>query len=210
MKPLSVLLGVGLVSVSLTAPATEPYQVITTEDGIPIIRTNIVRVETPAAAAAVPYAPPSHSVISHFAKLASGALGWLHVPGFRVAPVFNQDTPTAVADSNGDVWSGGYGRKGHGKGRHGHHRHRHNRKPFHFYPRLSLKDGLPFIIVAVSLSVVVACSLLRRTAAALKGEENPPVDSALAEKGRLQRRFEDLQTGAKTVSGPVVSPAESC
>ncbi|OAQ86133.1 hypothetical protein VFPBJ_00173 [Purpureocillium lilacinum] len=208
MKLLSVLLGVGLAGVGLAAPATEPYQVITTEDGIPIIRTNIVRVDT--AAAAIPDAPPSHSLVSDYAKLASGALGWLHVPGFRGAPVFDHDTPTAVADSNGDVWGGSYGRKGHGRGRHGHHRHRHNRKPFHFYPRLSLKDGLPFIILAVSLSVVVACSLLRRTAAALQGEENPPIDSALAEKGRLQQRFEATQTRAESVSHPAVSPAESC
>jgi len=50
----------------------------------------------------------------------------------------------------------------------------------------------------------------RRTAAALQGEENPPIDSALAEKGRLQQRFEATQTRAESVSHPAVSPAESC
>ncbi|KAJ6443869.1 Glycoside hydrolase, superfamily [Purpureocillium lavendulum] len=207
MKLLPVLFGLGFARVGLAAPATEPYQVITTEDGIPIVRANVVRVDT---AGAIPEAVPSHSLVSHFSKLASGALGWLHVPGFAGAPVFNHETPTAVADSNGDVWGGNYGKKGHGKGRHGRHRHHRNRKPFHFYPRLSLKDGLPFIILAVSLSVVVACSFLRRTTAALEGETEAPADSALAEKGRLQQRFEDAQARAESVAPPAVSPAEGC
>ncbi|KAJ6436356.1 phosphotransferase family protein [Purpureocillium lavendulum] len=168
----------------------EPYQIITTEDGIPIILTNIVRIDTD-----ILDAHPSHPVVSQFSKLVSGTLGWLHVPGFHPpSPVFDHNTSTAAADSNGGVWGGDYGRKVHGKGRHRHHRHRHNREPFHFYPQLGPGDGLQLIILVVSLSLVVACSFLRRTTAALKGEPEAPLDSALVEKGHPQQRFQYIQT----------------
>ncbi|KAJ6437099.1 3-hydroxyacyl-CoA dehydrogenase [Purpureocillium lavendulum] len=78
MKLLYILFGLGLAGVGLAAPAMEPYQIITTEDGIPIIQTNIVRIDT-----AIRDAHPSHPVVSQFSKLVSGTLGWLHIPGFR-------------------------------------------------------------------------------------------------------------------------------
>lgn len=158
MKLLSILLGLGLAGVGLAAPATRPYQVITTEDGIPLVRPNVVRVDV--AFANTPNAPSSHHLSAKLSKYASEALELLRLPvrKFPLSPVFTPDADRVgvMADPNGDLVAVSYGGRHHAKG------WRHKGKAFRPYPRLSLTDCLPFLILAISLSVVVACSFLRR------------------------------------------------
>ena len=161
MRPLSILVGLALAGLGLGAPASPPHQVVRNVDGIPIIRTKIVRIDVDDDAAVGAPASFVPLLTTHLSKLVAGALERLHVPGLRKRPVFSHHSPTAMATADGDgnimgVYGsnmGGRMRKGHG------HRHR---KPFRFYPQPGLKEGAPFIIVAVSMSVVVACLLLKR------------------------------------------------
>ncbi|KND89779.1 hypothetical protein TOPH_05491 [Tolypocladium ophioglossoides CBS 100239] len=178
MKLLSILLGLGLAGVGLAAPAAGPYQVITTEDGIPLMRSRVVRVD--AADVNTPNTPSSPCFLStKLSKYASDALGLMRLPGrkFRLSPVFALDADSAgvMTDPNGDLVTVSYGGRRKGMA------WRHPGKDFHPYPMLSLRDCLPFLILAISLSVVVACSFLRRSV--YKRELEPAFESALAEKG---------------------------
>ncbi|POR36927.1 Uncharacterized protein TPAR_02874 [Tolypocladium paradoxum] len=202
MKLLSILLGLGLAGVGLTAPATGPYQVITTEDGIPLMRSNVVRVAVTDAI--TPNAPSSPNLLStKLSKYASDAFELLRFPRhkFRLSPVFALDADRArvTADPNGDLVTVSYG------GRYQGMAWRHRGKAFYPYPMLGLRDCLPFLILAISLSVVVACSFLRRSAS--KHEFEPAFDSALAEKGICPQGTERSQS--TTVEEKPASTAEA-
>ncbi|PNY20562.1 Uncharacterized protein TCAP_07366 [Tolypocladium capitatum] len=198
MKLLSILLGLALARVGLAAPAAGPWEVITTEDGIPLMRTRVIRVDV--ADADTPSSP--YFLSTKLSKYASDALVLLRLSGrrFGLFPVFalDADRSMAMADPNGDLVTMSYDGRREGTA------WRQPAKASHPCSMRSLRNWLLLSILAVSLSVVAACSFLRRSVCRRAFE--PAFESALAEKGIRPRGTERSQS---TVEKKPASTAES-
>ncbi|KYK57856.1 hypothetical protein DCS_04869 [Drechmeria coniospora] len=190
MKLLSLLVGASLAGLGLAAPAMAPHQIIKTDDGTTLVRTNIIRVHVPPSLPDTSSSPRPNSVALAVSNFASNTLNLLRLPGTtrRRTPVFTNDVRAAmaVADANGDVVYGSYGRADDGAWGHLY------RRPFHICSRrLSLRDAMPFIVLALFFSVFITCSLWTRSG--LDEEADPLFDSDEAKKGRLARKLDHVE-----------------
>ncbi|PHH65230.1 hypothetical protein CDD81_3089 [Ophiocordyceps australis] len=163
MRAAAIFSLLGLVGAGLGAPASTPYQVITTEDGIPLVRSRVILVDVDASRTASPtsFRPFSTHFITE--KLSQYAADIQEL--FRNAeskldllPVFTtseKESLEAIADAEGDVISAD---------------HEGSVRTFMWMQTSSflschtvlLDRYLPIIFIAIYSALIVALMLLER------------------------------------------------
>ncbi|PHH82550.1 hypothetical protein CDD83_3236 [Cordyceps sp. RAO-2017] len=170
MRLLSVLLGAGLAGAGLAAPVAVPYQVITTEDGAPLIRTRVARIDD-----ASPVVPAHLS--GRISSYVSAVLEPLRQTEFNMEmiPVFaiDKESVEVMTDSNGDLVALSYTQRLRALV------WNPSTRAFYLYPMPGLRGRLPVAILAVSFWVLFTCLYF-------SGPSQGTQDPALEEQGLIR------------------------
>ncbi|KJZ75886.1 hypothetical protein HIM_04710 [Hirsutella minnesotensis 3608] len=158
MKPSTLLVGLGLAGAGLSAPVAT-FQVITTEDGIPLTRTEVARLDTAFADATS--SSSELSTAERLSQYASAALEHLRLLDvkFEATPVFavNKDRAEVMTDADGDLVVVSHGQNVRAV------IWNPSTSTFYLYPMPGLNGRLPVAILAVSLWMVLTCLYLGRS-----------------------------------------------